>query len=410
MQDRELYRRILGIEAPWRVDHVELQLEAGEIHIHLEHEQSEWRCADCGRICGIYDHQSERRWRHLDTCQYRTILHAKLPRTDCPDHGARSVKVSWAEAGSRFTMLMEALAIEWLKHASQKGVSRQLGLSWDETHGILKRAVKRGLQRRQVVTVTRLGVDEKSHKGHYSYFTIVNDLDRGQVLYVGRGREKATLDAFWPTLTTQQLNDIQAVAVDMWDGYVNSIREHLPDADQKIVYDKFHIAQYLGEAVDRVRRRESKLLRSVGDTRLSGTRYLWLTNPETIRPQDKKRFADLRRSHLKTGRAWALRQAAMKFFNYVYEQPARRHFHWWHQWAVRSRLQPMVKVARMLKRRFPNIITFLKHRITNAASESINARVQWVKYTARGFRNMDNFIDAIYFHCGGLELSPSPTL
>ena len=172
-------------------------------------------------------------------------------------------------------MLMEALAIEWLKYASQKGVGRQLGLSWDEIHGIMKRAVKRGLQRRQVVTVAYLGVDEKSHKGHYSYFTIVNDLHRGQVLYVGRGREKATLDAFWPRLTPLQLNSIVAIAVDMWDGYVNSIREHVPEAEHKIVYDKFHIAQYLGEAVDRVRRRESKMLRSVGDTRLHGTRFLW---------------------------------------------------------------------------------------------------------------------------------------
>jgi transposase len=306
-------------------------------------------------------------------------------------------------------MLMEALAIEWLKHASQKAVAKQLGLSWDEIHGIMGRAVKRGLRRRTAEVVRRLGVDEKSHKGHYSYFTIVNDLDRGRVLYVGRGREKATLDAFWPTLSESQLHGIEAVAVDMWDGYVHSIQQHVPEAEGKIVHDKFHIAQYLGEAVDRVRRRESKALRSSGDNRLSGTRFLWLSNLDNLRAEDKPRFAKLRRCHLKTARAWALRQAGMEFFNYVYEESARKHFKWWYRWAVRSRLPPMVKVAKMLKRRFANIITYLKHRITNGASESINARIQWVKYTARGFRNMDNFITAIYFHCGGLDLAPSPT-
>jgi transposase len=306
-------------------------------------------------------------------------------------------------------MLMEALAIDWLKYASQKAVGKQLGLSWDEIHGIMERAVKRGLSRRQLEKLPRLGIDEKSHRRGHSYLTLVNELVPGRVLYVGKGREKATLDAFWTTLTGQQLNSIEAVATDMWDGYVNSIRDHVPDADDKIVYDKFHIAQHLGEAIDRVRRRERKVLRSVGDKRLDKTRFLWLRNPTTIKPADKKRFSDLRRGHLKTGRAWALKQALMKLFDYSYEQSARKHFHWWYQWAVRSRLPPMIKVARMLKRRFENIITYLKHRITNAASESINAKIQWVKYTARGFRNMDNFIQAIYFHCGGLDLAPSPT-
>ena len=409
MQDRELYRRILGIESPWWVKRVDLKLEAGEIHIFLGHDEGPWECPECRESCTIYDHQAERQWRHLDTCQYRTILHAQIPRTDCRQHGAKTVKVSWAEPGSRFTMLMEAVAIEWLKHASQKAVGEQLGLSWDEIHGIMARAVKRGLRRRKTEIVRRLGVDEKSHKGHSSYFTIVNDLDQVRVLYVGRGREKATLDAFWPTLSKTQINRIEAVAVDMWDGYVNSILQHLPEAEGKIVHDKFHIAQYLGEAVDRVRRRENKLLRASGDRRLSGTRFLWLHHPDNLRAEDKQRFAKLRRSHLKTARAWALRQAGMKLFSYVYEESARKHFRWWYQWAVRSRLTPIVRVAKMLKRRFPNIITYLQHRITNAASESINARIQWVKYTARGFRNMDNFINAIYFHCGQLDLAPSPT-
>jgi len=97
----------------------------------------------------------------------------------------------------------------------------------------------------------------------------------------------------------------------------------------------------------------------------------------------------------------------MALFEYHYERPARKHFPWWHGWAVRSRLQPMIEVARTLRRRLENILTYLKHRITNAASESINSKIQWVKYTARGFRNKRNFQTAIYFHCGGLDMAPS---
>ena len=95
----------------------------------------------------------------------------------------------------------------------------------------------------------------------------------------------------------------------------------------------------------------------------------------------------------------------MALFDYVYERPARKHFRWWHNWAVRSRLEPMIQVGRMLKRRFENILTYLRHRITNASSESINAKIQWVKYTAR-VRNRQNFVHAMYFHCGGLDLIP----
>src|SRR5712691_8781538 len=102
-------------------------------------------------------------------------------------------------------------------------------------------------------------------------------------------------------------------------------------------------------------------------------------------------------------------ETAMALYGYVYERPARKHFRWWHRWAMRSRLQPMIAVARMLQRRLANIITYLRHRITNAASESINAKIQWVKYTARGFRNQKNFVHAIYFHCGGLDLAPGST-
>jgi transposase len=410
MQDHELYRRILGIEAPWFVDSVELKLERGEIHVHLRHrELSDWPCPECGAACRLYDHQAERQWRHLDTCQYQTILHAEPPRSECSEHGVRVVRLPWAEPASRFTALFEALAIEWLKAASQKAVAGLMKLSWDEVHGIMERAVKRGLERRKAEVVGQIGVDEKAFRKGHSYVTLVNDLIRGRVLYVAEDRRQSSLEGFWETLTAEQVSGIEAVAMDMWDPYMDSVREHVPEAEGKIVFDKFHIAKHLGHAVDQVRRKENKTLRAAGDDRLAGTRYDWLRNPAAMEPKDRKEFAELRNSGLKTARAWALKEAAMAVYQYIYERPARKHFRWWHGWAVRSRLKPIIGVAQMLKRRFENIITYLRHRVTNASSESINAKIQWVKYTARGFRNKKNFVHAIYFHCGGLDLAPGAT-
>lgn len=407
MQDRELFRRILGIEAPWYVAAVDLKLEQGEVHVHLAHEEMvHWPCPECGAPCKLHDHHPERRWRHLDTCQYQTILHAEPPRSECSEHGVRVVRLPWAQPQSRFTELFEAIVIEWLKVASQKAVAEQLKLSWDEVHGIMDRAVKRGLARRQAEAVPALGVDEKAFRKGHKYLTLVNDLVRGRVLYVAEDRKQSSLDGFWTTLSEEQLAGVEAIAMDMWDPYVNSTREHLPEAERKIVFDKFHIAQHLSRAVDEVRRKENKVLRAAGDDRLKGTRYDWLKNPTKMEAKDRKEFGELRKSGLKTARAWALKETAMSLFSYVYERPARKHFRWWHNWATRSRLKPMIEAAGMLRRRFENIITYLHHRITNAGSESLNSKIQWVKYTARGFRNKQNFINAIYFHCGGLELAP----
>jgi transposase len=255
MQDRELYRRILGIEAPWYVDRVELQLAEGQVHVYLEHhDMVNWPCPECRAGCQLYDHQPERQWRHLDTCQYQTILHAQPPRSECAEHGVRVIRLPWAEPSSRFTALFEALTIEWLKQASQKAVAGQMGLSWDEIHGIMERAVERGLKRRQAEPVPALGIDEKAFRKGHRYFTLVNDLEQSRVLYVAEDRTQASLEGFWLTLTKEQQASIQAVAMDMWDPYVNSVRANLADADRKIVFDKFHIAKHLGDAVDRVRR------------------------------------------------------------------------------------------------------------------------------------------------------------
>jgi transposase len=139
---------------------------------------------ECGALCSLYDHQPTLAWRHLDTCQYQTILHADPPRSNCKEHGPRAVKLPWAEQRSRFTLLFERLAIYWLGAASQKAVAKNLKQSWDEIHGIMERAVERGLARRESELLEYIGVDEKAFRKGQDYLTIVNDLNRGRVLYV----------------------------------------------------------------------------------------------------------------------------------------------------------------------------------------------------------------------------------
>ena len=316
MQDRQLYAQILGIRSPWQVQNVELRLDEGEVHIDLGHREGlRWDCPQCGRECALYDHQPERRWRHLDTCQYRTILYAKPPRSDCPEHGPLVVQLPWAEAGSHLTALLEALAIDWLRAASQKAVGERLGLSWEEIHGVMLRAVKRGLERRQVEPLTYLGVDEKSFRKRHRYVTIVTDWERSRVLHVAPERRQASLDEFWPTLSEEQKQGLRAIAMDRWDPYIASVREHLAEANGKIVFDKFPIAGHLSKAVDRVRRREHKQLKRQGDLRLAGSKYDWLRHPARFSDEAWREFQLLRDSNLKTARAWALKETLMCLFD-----------------------------------------------------------------------------------------------
>ena len=148
MDNKGLYATLLGLKEPWEVTLVDVQAGAGEVHVWVAlPEKTDWVCPQCLSAAPIHDHL-ERTWRHLDTCQFKTLVHARIPRLNCSTHGIRQLQVPWAEPGSQFTALFEALAIDWLRQATIKAVSKQLRISWDEADGIQNRAVRRGLERR----------------------------------------------------------------------------------------------------------------------------------------------------------------------------------------------------------------------------------------------------------------------
>ena len=403
MRDVELYRALLGLTAPWTVADVDVDLKGQRVVVRVEAGPGPYPCPECGTPTGRYD-SKRRRWRHLDTLQFTTWIEADVPRVDCQAHGVKQVRVPWAEPGSQFTALFERLAIDLLRECSITEAVGLLRISWDEGWGIKARAVKRGLARRAPEVVGRIGVDEKAIAKRHRYVTIVADLERSRVLYLADDRKQESLDGFWPTLTATQRDGITAVAMDMWEPYVQSTRAHLPGANDKIVFDKFHVVKHLHDAVDRVRRGEHRLLRRGGDERLTGSKYLWLRRPEHMTEAQRVAFRALQREDLQVGRAWALKERFRTFCEYPYGGAARTFFSRWFWRATHSRLKPMAAVGKLIH--LPNLLTYLRHHLTNAGLEGVNAVIQWVKKTARGFRNAEHFKMAIYFHCGGLDLYP----
>lgn len=405
MQDRELYQYILGLESPWSVESVKLSLEEQRVDIIVQHpEHTSWPCSTCGCMLPTYDHADQRTWRHLDSCQFKTYLHARIPRVSCKEHGVAQVEVPWAKPNSRFTLLFERLAIDLLQECDISAAARILRISWDSAWGIMQRAVQRGLERKKNEDVHYLGVDENAIAKGHKYMTLVYNLGKRTVEFITEDRKAESLDRYYRTLNKSRLKAIRAVAMDMWAPFISVTEKHL--GEDKVVIDRFHVMQHLNKGVDNVRKLENRDLEKEGDKALRGSKYLWLYSREKLPEAKEQRFEELMKRELKVGKAWAMKEA----FRELWKQKGLRSglvflLDWW-LWVKKSSLKPMKKACDTVMNHMMGILNYFKHPITNAVSEGLNSKIQTIKKMACGYRNTENFKTSVYFHCGGLELYP----
>jgi transposase len=406
MEIEEHYGQLLGIHSPWSISDVALDLGNNRVDIHIEYTDDSGPCPVCGAMSPKHDEREERTWRHLDTMQFATYLHCRVPRVRCKEHGAKTLKTPWAGKNSRFTLMFEAFAIKVLKAARSVEEARKLlKLNWHQVNAIKSRAVERGLSRRKDEPVRYIGIDEKQFRSGHRYISSLVDLDGGRVLEVEQERTEAAAKRLLERgLSATQRQQVEAAAVDMWPAFANAIGTVLPGA--AIVHDRFHISQHLNEAVDQVRRAENRRLAKAGDGRLKGTKYLWLANEENHKARFAETFAKLKKSDLKVSRAWAIKEMYRDFWTYARRGWAKRFFDRWYSWAIRSRLEPIKKKAKMLKSHLDNLLTYFDYPISNAVAEGLNSKIQTVKANARGFRSFQGFRYSILFYCGGLDMEP----
>lgn len=409
MQDTSLYQQILGLEEPWFVARVELNVADARVDVYVEHrKQMTWTCPRCAKVVGLYDHAEQRSWRHLDSCQFKTYLHSRVPRVGCPEHGILNANLPWGERGSRFTLMMETLIINVLKQCfTITGACRLLGITWDEAFGVMIRSVRRGLARRDPQHLPKyIVVDEKSIKPGHNYVTIMSDLQCAEVMEVTEGRDTAALSELYGRLSEQQRQSIQAVAMDMSLPFARATRECLPDGESKIVFDRFHIMRMVNDALNRVRQQEYGKATAQKRNQLKGTKQIWLWAEENVPERYQDRLSELRRSDLETSRAWAMKENLRRFWEFSDPKLASDHLKHWLTWVKRSRIRPMVHLAKTLAEKVRNILSYTLHPITSGVAEGINSKVQSVKRKAAGFRNTWNFMQAIMFYCGKLDLYP----
>jgi transposase len=403
MPMNELFRVALGFDEPWKVQKVEFVATEGQLHIWLDFPAgSTFPCPSCGKTpCGVYDTE-ERTWRHLNFFEHRTLLHARVPRVECPADGVKTVPVPWAQAGSGFTLLMEAYILLLVQGGMTPAqVGRLIGAHDTRVWRVLKRYVDQARDQADFSEVTMVGVDETSRARGHEYITVFMDLapEKRRVLFACPGRDHETFEAFAQDLEAHHGSpaQIRDLCMDMSPAYMKGAAEHLAQA--QVTFDPFHVAKLAGEAVDQVRREERRTR-----PELTGSRYVWLKNEWNLTAAQAAQLDTLARLNLKTARAFRLKSVLQDLFT---PQPLAEGAHLlrqWCNWAQRSRLGPMVELARTLRRHWDGVVNWFRSQISNGVLEAINGLIQAAKRRARGYRNPHNLITMVYLLLGKLDL------
>lgn len=407
MEDKILFTKLLGIKAPWFITDVSLSTDNQRLDIYVSHSKgTRFPCPLCERFYGVYDHTSERTFRHLNVCQVPAYIHVRIPRIDCSIHGVQQITHGLADNNSSLTYEFESQVLDLEHECSIESTCRLLNLSWHTAWNIHQRAVERGFSRKEFKVPKRIGVDEKSFTKGHNYETLVYDIDQGTVEYVCDNREQKSLESYYQQFSLEERESIISVAMDMWVPYIAATKAYVPKAEEKIVFDRYHVMKCVTDAVDKTRKQEHAILSKNGNNLLQGSKYLFLWNEENIPEWRRNDFEQLRQQDLKVCKAWAIKENIRNMWNYSYKTCMRKYFDDWYFWATHSRIKPIIKAAKTLKDHIDNIVTYAKHKVTNALGESLNSKIEKVKRLACGFRNREHYRTAIYFHCGGLDLYP----
>lgn len=397
-----VFETALEIPEPWYVFHYELAKEEKILHIYIEYRRgAEFACPNCGSSgCKVHDIQDQNRtWRHLDFWQYQTILHARMPRVKCESCGKiRTVIIDWARPGAGFSMLFEHHVLSLMVEMPVAAVARKVGEHDTRLWRVFKYYVDKAIENIDVSQLKRVAMDETSRTRGHKYVTIFVDIDTKQVIFVTTGKGSNVLQEFCLFLDSKEVprSQITDFCCDMSPSFISGIEGNFPEAS--ITFDKFHVMKMVNEALDKVRRQEQ-----TNQPALKHSRYVWLKNQENLTVKQKNQYAKLKDMDLDTGRAYRMKLSLQNMFtrSFIISDV---YFDEWYNWAIRSQLGPMIKLAQSLRRHKAGILRWFKTKMTNGLLEGINSLVQAAKRKARGYRTPENFIAMIYATVNKLDL------
>lgn len=392
--------RLNGMRITW----FEFKDRGKELHLGVKPDKNGCRCQKCERRCAIVRHAKERRsWSDVTVLGRRIILWYAPKEINCPTHGRGQEEIPWAAPHSRITYRLEYLICAFCQVMTQKAAADILKMSTSTLSDHLHRVITRVRKGHKIRALETLGADEISYCKGRKFATIIYDLDRSCVLWVGEGKGRETIDRFFNEhLSEYQRLKIKWASCDMSRAYTEAIKHHCPKA--KLVIDRFHVVKALNEAVDEVRKEEWRDLDVDGRKAIKGLRWLLGMSAQN-RTKGHTRFLNaLRNSNRRIHRAWVLKDEFNLFWNFKYKGSAESFLKRWMTAALKSRIPSIQKFVGTLRDHYDNIVTFIDRPLTNAVGEGINRILKIVKNRASGFRNLDSFSDIIFLTVGDLDI------
>lgn len=404
MLTASFFNQIINLGENWKISSVEADHDNLEIKIQLDYIGKQGKCPESGELCSIYDHAASRRWRHLDTMQYKTYLIARVPRVKNRLGKVKTISIDWASAHDRHTYLFEHAVIDLLLASKNQTKTAQLmRCGFNLINRIMHTATKRGMSLRKLEdeVFEVLSIDEKSFKRNHKYISVLSSPDSGSVIDVVEDRTlKAAKTLIDNSLTEDQQGQVKAISMDMWKAYISMAEQKLPHA--KIVHDRFHLISYLNKCIDKVRRREAKDQYS-----LKGSRYALLKNPENLTDKQRIKFESINTLNLEVSKAWQVREN----FKSMYGQETQYFemftlFQEWAKDAIGKNIKEVKHVVAMMHNHVEGVLYALMSTHNNAMAERLNGKIQEIKACAKGYRTFKNFRSAILFFHGKLNLYP----
>ena len=384
------------------------------IEIELEaHAASDGQCAQCLRPAPGYDHLPERRWLFVPLWGIRTWFHYAPRRVNCPEHGIAVEHLPWSAGKRPLTLTMMGFLARWARRLSWRETAQVFQTSWEAVYRSVDWFVQWGLAHRLLEGVTAIGVDE-IHWGKglraENFLTVIYQIDRHcrRLLWVGPRRTQASLRRGLATLGPEVVRGLRFVCSDMWQPYLQVIAAEVGHALQ--ILDRFHITMHLNQALDQVRRAECSRLRGQPRAaKLKHMRWKLLRRGSRVRGRARRKLHGLLQTKLATARAWMLKEMFHDFWRYRSLTWAAAFLDVWCERALRSRIEPMQKVARMLRSHEHLILNWFraKGEISNGVVEGLNNKIRVVTRRSYGFRTYHAMETALYHNLGRL---PEPEL
>lgn len=394
MLDHILARQLFAAKG-WRIV-ATTRDDRQRLLVDLEPTRSSAICSGCGETkARFHDTKPAREWRHLDAWNVPTIVRSALRRVRCRHCGIRVEQVPWARTRSRFTHDFETEVLRRARDTSILGVCRQLGLHWTSVMRLIERWVEESADRHFRRPLRRIGVDEVSYgRGQHKYLTIVWDHDLSRIVWIGRGRDRDTLGAFFTKLGRRRASRLEAVTMDMAKGYIAAVTMHAPQAT--IVFDRFHIERYLTRAVDEIRKAELWRRGGIYRDAVRGKKWLLLRKYRRLRKKQRGDLAVLLLRNERLFRAYVLKEQFAQVWTARSEATMRERILAWRKLLNYTRLQPLIEFWERLMRHIDGVVACAPLRLTNAALEGNNSKVRGISQRARGYRNPNNLMLVLY--------------